>query len=98
MKRINEAPKQLEDVLELAKKRFEVLRIILDTNQFKPFISFKPAKLESRVQVETTRDLVELYDMMYLEQKAVSILITVKRQGQEAHNLIPFQLSKQLLT
>ena len=49
MKRINEAPKQLEDVLELAKKRFEVLRIILDTNQFKPFISFKPAKLESRV-------------------------------------------------
>ena len=67
MKRINEAPRQLEDVLELAKKRFEVLSIILETNQFKPFISFKPAKLTSRVQLETTTDLVELYDMMSLE-------------------------------
>ena len=77
-------------MLELAKKRFEVLRIILETNQFKPYISFKPPELNSNVHIESTADLVELYDMIHLKQKAVSILITVKRQGQEPHNLLPF--------
>ena len=43
-KRCKVRPSSLEDLLNLAKKRFGVLPFILDTEQFKPIISIRQAK------------------------------------------------------
>ena len=57
-------PKQLEDLLELVKKRFGVLKYILQTGQFKPLMYFKSVKMACNIQIETSTDLTEMFDLV----------------------------------
>ena len=96
-KRCIERPAELNRLLELAKERFGVFRHILASGQFKPFVSFKADKLARFVHIQSSKDLQELYSLTAQENWTVHLRITFKRIGQDEGNLVPFNLSKQLI-
>ena len=51
-------------MIELAKKRFGVLKHILETGQFKPLVTVKSPKMQKAVLIETNGDLKELNDLL----------------------------------
>lgn len=80
-KRVHKRPKNIEELFEIAKKRFGVLRKILDTEQFKPIASFQHEKIASHVQIESQADMNEFYALKNSEKDTVSIRFTVLRSG-----------------
>ena len=65
------------DLIDLAKKRFGVLQHILDTQQFKPIVSFKAPQLSDHILLESTQDLLEMYNLAFSDARSAAILITV---------------------
>ena len=64
VKRCHAKPKGLDELFELARKRFGVLRHILMTGQFKPLLTFKSSRIAKLVLIETTNDLEELMQLI----------------------------------
>lgn len=96
-KRIYDTPRELDHLIELAKMRFGVLKYILATGQFKPYVSFKSPAISKNIYLETNRDLIEHCEIVLAEQKTVNLKITFKRIGLDDRSLVPFRLVKQIL-
>ena len=61
-KRFANPPKDLDELINLFKRRFGVLRAVCEMGQ-KPIIQYKPSNNLAYKQVETTRDLLTAFNL-----------------------------------
>ena len=79
-KRFANPPKDLDELINLFKRRFGVLRAVCEMGQ-KPIIHYKPSNNLAYKQVETSRDLLTAFnlssnDSPFKKGKTLHVLIT----------------------